>query len=194
MDHYTTGYQKNNFMSTLRELTAYSHERAENTHFMRLFMAKALKEEEYMEYLTQLSVIYTALEFAAEKVGILQELQGIERAAKVRADVAELNKKLGKQSTLHWETVMYYNEITRMTERNEILAHFYVRYAGDMYGGQMLKPLAFGSGTMYDFDDKLPVLRQKMRELATPDLADDANMAFTKTIEILDSITKSNQF
>jgi hypothetical protein len=64
-------------MSTLKELTAYSHARAENTPFMRLFMAKALTEEEYMEYITQLSVIYTALEFAAEKVGILQELDGI---------------------------------------------------------------------------------------------------------------------
>jgi heme oxygenase len=157
-------------------------------------MAKAITEEEYMEYITQLSVIYTALEFAAEKVGILQELDGIQRAAKVRADVAELNSKLGKQSIIHWETVMYYNEITRMTERNEILAHFYVRYAGDMYGGQMLKPLAHGSGSMYDFDDKLPALRQKMRELATPDLADDANMAFNRTVDIIDSITKSNLF
>jgi heme oxygenase len=181
-------------MSTLRELTAQSHAKAENTHFMRLFMAKAITEEEYMEYITQLSVIYTALEFAAEKVGILQELDGIQRASKVRADVAELNSKLGKQSIIHWETVMYYNEITRMTERNEILAHFYVRYAGDMYGGQMLKPLAHGSGTMYDFDDKLPALRQKMRELATPDLADDANMAFNRTVDIIDSITKSNLF
>ena len=181
-------------MSTLRELTAQSHAKAENTHFMRLFMAKAITEEEYMEYITQLSVIYTALEFAAEKVGILQELDGIQRAAKVRADVAELNSKLGKQSIIHWETVMYYNEVTRMTERNEILAHFYVRYAGDMYGGQMLKPLAHGSGTMYDFDDKLPALRQKMRELATPDLADDANMAFNRTVDIIDSITKSNLF
>lgn len=181
-------------MNTLRELTAQSHARAENTHFMRLFMAKALKEEEYMEYLTQLSVIYTALEFAAEKVGILQQLDGIQRASKVRADVAELNKKLGKQSNIHWETVMYYNEITRMTERDEILAHFYVRYAGDMYGGQMLKPLAHGSGSMYDFDDKLPALRQKMRELATPDLADDANLAFARTIDVLNSITQSNIF
>jgi heme oxygenase len=181
-------------MSTLRELTAQSHARAENTHFMRLFMAKAITEEEYMEYLTQLSVIYTALEHAAEKVGILQELDGIQRVAKVRADLAELNKKLGKLCTIHWDTVMYYNEIVRMTDRNEILAHFYVRYAGDMYGGQMLKAIAHGSGTMYDFDDKLPILRQKMRELATPDLADDANLAFSKTIEILNAITKSNGF
>lgn len=180
-------------MSTLRDLTAESHARAEKSAFMRLFMSKALTEEEYMEYLTQLSVIYTALEFAASKVGILQELSGIERAAKVRADVSELNKKLGKQSSISWETTAYYNQIVRMTEKNEIMAHFYVRYAGDMYGGQMLKPLAYGSGTMYDFDN-LPVLRQKMREMATPDLAEYANHAFSRTIDILDAITNTKTF
>lgn len=181
-------------MSTLRELTAKSHANAESTHFMRLFMAKALTEEEYMDYLTQLSVIYTALEHVAEKAGILQELKGIQRLAKVRVDVAELNNKLGKLSPIHWETMVYYNAIIKMTERNEILAHFYVRYAGDMYGGQMLKAIAHGSGTMYDFEDNLPVLRQKMREMATPDLAEDANNAFSHTIQILNAITKSNLF
>lgn len=181
-------------MSTLRELTAESHARAENTLFMRLFMSKSLTEEEYMEYITQLSVIYTALEFAAEKVGILQELQGIERAAKVRADVAELNKKIGKQSQLNWETLAYYNQIIRMTEKKEILAHFYVRYAGDMFGGQMLKAIAHGSGTMYEFGDNLPVLRQKMRELATPDLAEYAKDAYSKNIQVVNDIMKVNSF
>ena len=180
-------------MSTLRDLTAESHAKAEKSVFMRLFMAKALREEEYMEYLTQLSVIYTALEFAAAEVGILQELSGIERAAKVRADVSELNKKLGKQSSISWETISYYNHIVRMTEKREIMAHFYVRYAGDMYGGQMLKLLAHGSGTMYDFDN-LPVLRNRLREMATPDLAEDANLAFSKTLDILDAITNTRTF
>lgn len=181
-------------MSTLRELTAESHARAENTLFMRLFMSKGLTEEEYMEYITQLSVIYTALEFAAAKVGILQELSGIERAAKVRADVTELNKKLGKQSQLNWETMAYYNQIIRMTEKKEILAHFYVRYAGDMFGGQLLKSMAHGSGTMYDCDDNLHVLRHKMRELATPDLAEYVNDAYSKNIQVLNDIMKVNSF
>jgi heme oxygenase len=165
-------------MSTLRELTSENHKRAENTLFMRLFMSRGLTEEEYMEYITQLSVIYTALEFAA----------------KVRADVAELNKKLGKQSQLNWETMAYYNQIIRMTDKKEILAHFYVRYAGDMFGGQMLKSISHGSGTMYEFGDNLPVLRQKMRELATPDLAEYANDAYSKNIQILNDIMKVNSF
>jgi heme oxygenase len=181
-------------MSTLRELTAESHAKAENTIFMRLLMAKALKEEEYMEYLTQLSIIYTALEGAAERVGILKELQGIERLEKVRADMLELNQKLGKQSAISWQTMAYHNDIVAMKDRNQILAHFYVRYAGDMYGGQMLKPLVHGSGKMYEFGETLPMLRQKMRELATADLADDANLAFERTIGILDCITGTNEF
>jgi heme oxygenase len=174
--------------TTLRELTTESHKKAENTVFMRLLMAKAITEEEYMSYLTQITLIYTGLEYAAEKVGILKELDGISRLDNVRADLAELNTKLGARSKLHSETVAYYNNILDMTDRDTIMGHFYVRYAGDMYGGQMLKTLVPGSGKLYDFGDKLPVLRQRMRELATPNLAPHANDAFKHTIEIVNSI------
>jgi heme oxygenase len=181
-------------MSTLRELTAESHARAENTAFMRLFMAKALTEVEYMKYITQLSVIYTALEFAADKYGILQELPGISRVSNIRADVAELNAKLKSQSEIVWTTMTYHNQITQMDNRDTVLAHFYVRYAGDMYGGQMLKSLAHGSGKLYDFGDSLPLLRQKMRELATPNLADEANLAFQKNIQLVNDLMGINDF
>jgi heme oxygenase len=174
--------------TTLRELTAEAHKKAEDTVFMRLLMAKAITEEEYMSYLTQITLVYTGLEYAAEKVGILKELDGISRLDNVRADLAELNAKLGTRSKLHWETISYYNDILDMTGRDTILGHFYVRYAGDMYGGQMLRMLVPGSGKLYDFGDKLPVLRQRMRELATPNLAEHANHAFSRTIEIVNAI------
>ena len=177
--------------TTLRELTAEAHKRAEDTVFMRLLMAKAITEEEYMSYLTQITLVYTGLEYAAEKVGILKELDGISRLDNVRADLAELNSKLGTRSKLHWETISYYNDIIDMTDRDTIMGHFYVRYAGDMYGGQMLKTLVPGSGKLYDFGDKLPVLRQRMRELATPNLAEHANAAFDWTIYIVNVIVHS---
>jgi len=174
--------------TTLRELTAEAHQRAEDTVFMRLLMAKAITEEEYMSYLTQITLVYTGLEYAAEKVGILKELDGISRLDNVRADLAELNTKLGTRSKLYWETISYYNDIIDMIDRDTIMGHFYVRYAGDMYGGQMLKTLVPGSGKLYYFGDKLPVLRQRMRELATPNLAEHANHAFSRTIEIVNAI------
>lgn len=174
--------------TTLRELTAEAHKQAEDTVFMRLLMAKAITEEEYMSYLTQITLVYTALEYAAEKFGILKELDGISRLENVRADLQELNIKLGSRSKLSMETMYYYNDIIDMKNRETVLGHFYVRYAGDMYGGQMLKTLVPGSGKLYDFGDKLPVLRQRMRELATPDLAEHANHAFSRTIGIVNDI------
>lgn len=175
-------------MSTLRDLTAESHAKAEKTVFMRLFMAKAITEEEYMKYITQLAMVYTGLEFAAEKAGILQEFPGIARLSNIRADVAELNAKLGKRSEIVWSTLSYYNRLIEMTDKDTITAHFYVRYSADMYGGQMLKSLSHGSGKLYDFGDSLPFLRQKMREVATPNIADQANIAFEDNIRILNDI------
>jgi heme oxygenase len=175
-------------MSTLRDLTAESHAKAEKTMFMRLFMAKALREEEYMDYITQLSMIYTGLEFTAQEFGILQEFPGISRLNNIRADVSELNAKLGYQSEINWATVGYYNRIVKMDDKDTVLAHFYVRYSADMYGGQMLKSLAHGSGKLYDFGDSLPFLRQKMREVATPNLAEQAKVAFEDNIQILNGI------
>ena len=178
----------NENINTLRNLTAENHARAENTMFMRLAMASAISEEEYMDYITQLSVIYTALEFAAQKFGILQEFPGISRLNNIRADVAELNAKLGRQSHIVWATNSYYNRIVEMTDKDTVLAHFYVRYAADLYGGQMLKNLPYGSRQLYEFGDNLPFLRQKMREIATPNLADQANMAFDSNIRILNEV------
>jgi heme oxygenase len=179
-------------MSTLRELTATNHQIAENLPFMRLFMAKAITAEEYMNYTTQMQVIYSALEYQADKHGILSELQGIARLNNIRRDLSELNQIVGKQSIVLWHTVAYHNHIVELKTKQEVLGHFYVRYAGDMFGGQMLKPLVpAGKATWYDFENNLPTLRQKMREIATPDLAEYANEAFDYTIRIVDDLIDS---
>jgi len=181
-------------MSTLRELTAKEHEIAENTLFMRLLMGKGLKPAEYLQYLVQLELIYSALEHVATKVGIMEEFKGISRVAKIREDIQELTTMVGTKAEICWATVSYHNQILRMTDRKEILAHFYVRFAGDMYGGQMIKSLVPSTGRMYDFDENLPVLRQKMREISTPDLADFARNAFRSTTEMVNDIMKVGCF
>jgi len=181
-------------MNTLRELTAKEHEIAENTLFMRLLMGKGLKPAEYLQYLVQLELIYSALEHAATKAGIMDEFKGISRVSKIREDIEELTTMVGTKAEICWTTVSYHNQIVRMTDRKEILAHFYVRFAGDMYGGQMIKPLVPSTGRMYDFDENLPVLRQKMREISTPDLADFARDAFRSTTEMVNDLMKVGCF
>ena len=181
-------------MSTLRELTAREHEIAENTLFMRLLICKGLKPTEYLQYLTQLELIYSALEFVATREGIMDEFKGISRVSKIREDIEELSATTKSRAELCWQTIAYHNQIVRMTDRKEILAHFYVRFAGDMYGGQMLKSLVPSTGRMYDFGDNLPILRQKMREISTPDLAEYAKDAFSRTTDVVNDIMKVGSF
>jgi heme oxygenase len=175
-------------MSTLRELTAESHTKAENTVFMRLLMAKALTPYEYMDYLTQFTIIYDGLEYAANRFGILQEFDGIKRSDKIKADLEEANTVNGKRCLICLPTMLYYNYLINLDDKEKVAAHFYVRFAGDMFGGQMLKSLVPSTGRMYDFEHNLPALRMKMREFAKPNLAEEANKAFGYTIDIVDEI------
>jgi heme oxygenase len=175
-------------MSTLRELTAESHTKAENTVFMRLLMAKALTPYEYMDYLTQFTLVYDGLEYAANRFGILQEFDGIQRSSKIKADLEEANNVNGKRCIIRLCTTLYYNYLINLDDKEKVAAHFYVRFAGDMFGGQMLKSLVPSTGRMYDFENNLPALRMKMREFATPNLAEEANKAFGYTIDIVDEI------
>jgi heme oxygenase len=175
-------------MSTLRELTAESHTKAENTVFMRLLMAKALTPYEYMDYLTQFAIVYDGLEYAANRFGILQEFDGIQRSDKIEADLEEANTVNGKRCFIRLPTTLYYNYLINLDDKEKVAAHFYVRFAGDMFGGQMLKSLVPSTGRMYDFEHNLPALRMKMREFAKPNLAEEANKAFGYTIDIVDEI------
>lgn len=173
---------------TLRDLTKNAHDKAENTPFMRLLIAKAIKVEEYQLYVTQMALIYAALEPVAEKAGLFADLQGIQRLPNIRKDLAELNTLVGTPAEIINSTVFYYNEIRKLKDPQKIMAHVYVRYAGDLYGGQMLKPLSPGSGLWYDFGSNLPTLRQNMRALCTSNLAEEANIAFDRTTNIVEDI------
>lgn len=181
------------YMSTLKQLTAKAHDSAESTPFMRLLIAKAITKEEYMSYVTQFTLIYAGLEHVAKKAGILDEFPGIERLTKIRKDLQILNDETGKVSPIMSSTVNYYNHIINYTERADILGHFYVRYAGDLYGGQMLKSLVPGPGNWYEFDN-VQMLREKMRTIATPDLADSAIRAYEFNQYILDDIIFSSKW
>jgi hypothetical protein len=59
---------------------------------------------------------------------------------------------------------------------------------GDMYGGQVIKKLIPGAGTMYDFTDRQIAIK-KLREKLSVTMADEANIAFDYALELLDVIS-----
>jgi prolyl 4-hydroxylase len=173
---------------TLRELTKNVHEEAENTAFMRLFAAGALTEKEYAHYLTQMVLIYTALEGKLKGTPIMDALPGIERLSNMRKDLKYYTEKVGVMP-LSYSTLEYYNKILRIDNVSELFAHYYVRVGGDLFGGQMLKKCVTGANSWYDFDPALVTqLKMNLRKLAVPDLADFANNAYYYNITILDDI------
>jgi prolyl 4-hydroxylase len=172
--------------STLRDLTANEHARAENTPFMRLFAANLITPDEYTHYLTQMVLIYTALEGKLMNSEIMKALPGIERTPNMRKDLAYYTSKYGVKP-LNPVAVSYYNDILKMNI-GEVFAHYYVRAAGDLFGGQMLKKLVHGANSWYDFGENEAVLRQRLRSFAVPELAPDVKRAYERNIELLNSI------
>lgn len=171
---------------TLRELTKKYHDAAESTMFMRLFAAKAITEIEYAKYLTQMVLVYTALETKLAQIPEFADIfKGGWRLSNMRRDLAKFTENVGAQSICS-STVDYYNEILQLKDSSELFAHYYVRIAGDLFGGQMLKKLVPGAASWYDFDDATSnSLRISLRNLAQPSLADDVAAAYTWNISIL---------
>lgn len=177
------------FEPTLRELTKEHHDAAESTMFMRLFAAKAITEVEYAKYLTQMVLIYTALETKLEQIPEFADIfKGGWRLSNMRRDLAKFTENVGAQS-LCLSTVDYYNEILQMKDANELFAHYYVRIAGDLFGGQMLKKLVPGAASWYDFDDDVNnSLKVSLRKLALFDLAPDVKIAYERNVDILNEL------
>jgi heme oxygenase len=60
----------------------------------------------------------------------------------------------------------------------KLMAHIYVRHMGDLSGGQMISKKIPGSGTMYQFDEDVDGLKEKIRTRLDDSMADEAKIAF----------------
>lgn len=131
----------------LREGTARAHERAEGTSFMTRLLDGELDRPAVADYAAQLWFIYTALERAVCGTGHLPHLAQImdrrlERLGALECDLLEL---FGPD----WRTrldptpaaLAYAAHLDDLAGRDDelgLIAHHYVRYMGDLAGGQII--------------------------------------------------------
>jgi len=167
-------------LSRLKELTHEIHERAERTAFAQRLL-NGITPLEYYIYLANQYEIYSSLEKEFDFTG----LELIKRSDKISADLHELETKYGIEAVTYklCNVIEEYKSHIRTLTQDQLLAHVYVRYLGDMYGGQMIKRAVPGSGTMYDFENKQE-LKVALRERLHDGLANEATVCFEFAIKL----------
>jgi heme oxygenase len=154
-------------LSTLvREASKESHYSAENSPFMVALLKGELEREAYCNYLAQLAPIYETLEsWTTTKLPLFdRRLDRFERI------ISDIDSMCGMQLVLN-ETLEYTKHLKSIIESGDeirFLAHHYVRYLGDLSGGQAVAKLVMRNMSIppnflsfYEFDQIQDKVRYK---------------------------------
>ncbi|TGL61703.1 heme oxygenase (biliverdin-producing) [Leptospira sarikeiensis] len=132
----------------LRDGTSESHTLAENNAFIRCFMKGVLEPKSYAKHLESFYFVYKAMEEALENGKdhpVLGKIRFPElyRKAQIEKDIAHFFAP-GHSPIATPATEAYVNHIKEIanTSPELLVAHSYVRYLGDLSGGQILKRVA----------------------------------------------------
>jgi len=130
----------------LREGTMDSHRSAEQTEFVKAFLKGNITRNLYAKHLSLLKLVYDALERnlraslsnpAVAKIHFPE----LERAREIEKDLQFFSMNAGESTPATDKYVARLNELGTSSPWL-LAAHSYVRYLGDLSGGQALKRVA----------------------------------------------------
>ncbi len=201
----------------LRHDTAALHRQAEASPLMSALIAGTIERATYVELLHNLHALYVALESALVRhrtdvrLGFARA-PPLPRAALIAQDLVALATDDARVPVeLAPATTRYVQHLAALAEREplRLIAHAYVRYLGDLYGGQQLARglrerfgLAGAEGTrFYDFGppQALPALRAGFRgaldalPISTQQadaVVDEARAAFERHVELFEQLSR----
>ena len=169
------------FSDELREGTAVEHDRAEHAPFVVALVDGRLPLEDFTRLVRQLHVVYAALE---DVVAGCDDPDLAPLLAPELARAGVLADDLDHLAGADWSTTLpvlaatttYADRIREVgsTSRGGLLAHHYVRYLGDLSGGQILGRIV---ARVYDLPDGRGTSAYHFAEIASPKRFKDAYRA-----------------
>ena len=169
-------------MSNLKDLTWEHHKNAERQTFVKEMFAKTpqISHERYATYLFNQHPQYNMLEMLGMMHGLFDGMPELRRAPAIHDDYQEMwGEANANQPPLMPVVKEYMDHIVSIGQDPEkLMAHIYVRHMGDLSGGQMISKKIPGSGTMYQFDEDVDGLKEKIRTRLDDSMADEAKIAF----------------
>jgi heme oxygenase len=123
----------------LRDATRRIHLQAEQSGVIATLLSGSIDRASYVRYLRNLASVYYALEQPAAVLSLGSALQRFPSIASDLTAIVGTNW----ESTLPVlpATQLYCDRIDSLVRNNSkpLIAHYYVRYLGDLYGGQILR-------------------------------------------------------
>ena len=181
---------------SLKELTMQQHKNAERQRFASILMSGDIPVISYLRYLINQHACYSALENHIDFQ--LPDLRLI-RSNNIQSDITELQMEcnIEQEKILTKSTVNYIQHVNENIKSfDDFMAHVYVRYLGDLRGGQMIAKKIPGTGLYYQFqkpDDLASSIYRKLND----NMADEAKIVFNYAtqlfIEMYDSMVHKGE-
>ena len=200
-----------NFSKQIKEGTKASHTMAENTGFVRNFLAGMVNEENYRGLIANFYFVYRALEEEVAKnkdnpvLGPVA-FDELKRCPSLAKDCEYFYGSNWRQLISPTDGCQNYINRIREVDPELLVGHHYTRYLGDLSGGQILKNIAQkalnlkdGGLAFYEFED-IPdgkefktKYRTALDNLPIDDvksnaIIDEANYAFKLNMEMFEEI------
>ena len=200
-----------NFSKQIKEGTKASHTMAENTGFVKNFLAGMVNEESYRGLIANFYFVYRALEeeVAKNKDNPVLGPVAFDELKRCPSLAKDCEYFYGPQ----WRDIIaptdgcqnYINRI-REVDPELLVGHHYTRYLGDLSGGQILKNIAQkalnlkdGGLAFYEFDEIPDGKEFKTKYRAAMDnlpidesqkdaIVDEANIAFKLNMKMFEEI------